>query len=518
MNAQDLSKEFKTTVGNGYGVVDARVKSYFYTGKNSAISIKTKKKSVVVQKFNTSTLKEDKKKEYLDLPKKFHFEKAVHMGANIYYFYSLYNKPSKNFILYQRTIDINTGLMGPEKKLIETSRKVTKSNSLNAVFSTGISRMALANRFSFKLSYDKKKLLVAYQLYPKVRSNKKNKAEYGVFVYDENLKKVNGKEVTMNHVEADMRIYGVAVKSDASVYFFNNVKEKNELLKLDKAGTFSTIKLDIEGKQAIRNLNIVENEKGNLVLLGFYANGIEFKMDWRGAARLSYNTNGISYAEINDKGRVLNKKDVEFPLEVIQQYRSDRQQKKDAKKEGKGKAGIEDLAIRKVSINPDGSIFIAGEQYYTVSSGSGSSSKTEYYYFDIVTATISKEGEIRWMKKLAKRQVGTNRVTGLGVKITETKDHYYFMYLDNIKNAKIGVEDVPKKHAAGMGGFLTAYKVDKKTGEHTKEVFFDSKNINGKKIYQFEVSRIFDAQDGAVVLEIYAKKKQDKLIKMEPVK
>ena len=521
VDAQKLSKEYKTTVGNGYGVVDARYKNYFYTGDNSAIAVKTTKKGVVVQKLNTIKLTETSKKVYLDFPKKFQFEKLIQFDDVIYYFYSIKNKKTKNFSLYQRAIDPKTGKMSASKELITTDRKIISAKSFASLFNAGIARLPgrVANRFLFKKSYDKSKVLISYELYPKVRSNKKNKSEYGVFVYDNKLVKVNGKEVTMPYVEAEMKVYGVSVKSDGSVYFFNKTKEKNELLKLDTKGAFTVIPLDLDGKDAIRNLHIIENEVGNLVLLGYYANGIEFKMDWTGASRLSYNTNGITYAEINDAGKVINKSKVEFPLDVIQQYRSDRQQNKDKKKEDKGKAGIEDLRIRKVTINDDGSIFILGEQMYTITkSSSNGSSTTQYFFFDLLAATISKDGKIIWMKKLAKRQVGSNRITGLGVKMTETADHHYFMFLDNVKNANIGIEDVPKKHAAGAGGYLTAYKVDKKTGEHTKLVFFDSRNINGKKIYQFEVTRIFDAEGQDIVLEIYAKKKQDKLIKMEPVK
>ena len=46
VNGQKLSKDYKTTVSDGYGVVDAKNKSYFYTGNNSAIAVKTTKKGV----------------------------------------------------------------------------------------------------------------------------------------------------------------------------------------------------------------------------------------------------------------------------------------------------------------------------------------------------------------------------------------------------------------------------------------------------------------------------------------
>ena len=62
--------------------------------------------------------------------------------------------------------------------------------------------------------------------------------------------------------------------------------------------------------------------------------------------------------------KILAKNDIEFPLELINKYESGRQQNKNEKREEVGNAGIRDVVLRQFTVNPDGSIFILGEQYY----------------------------------------------------------------------------------------------------------------------------------------------------------
>jgi hypothetical protein len=82
----------------------------------------------------------------------------------------------------------------------------------------------------------------------------------------------------------------------------------------------------------------------------------------------------------------------------------------------------------------------------------------------------------------------------------------------------LGVNEVPAPHKDGLGGILTAYKVNDESGEVSKDMIFDVKDVQGVKIYQFEVDRIFNYGNGKLLLEIYLKNKKDGLIKMGLIK
>jgi len=98
------------------------------------------------------------------------------------------------------------------------------------------------------------------------------------------------------------------------------------------------------------------------------------------------------------------------------------------------------------------------------------------------------------------------------------KDASYILFLDNVKNADLGIDEVPERHKDGRGGFLTAYKLDDATGAIEKHSIFDITDIQGTEAFQFKTSRIFEAADKVFILEVYIKGKQDTMIKMQLAK
>lgn len=104
---------------------------------------------------------------------------------------------------------------------------------------------------------------------------------------------------------------------------------------------------------------------------------------------------------------------------------------------------------------------------------------------------------------------------GNGIRFIKGKDVNYVMYLDNIKNADMSMDEAPEKHQDGKGGFLTSYKIDEATGKVIKVSILDIKDVNGIEAFQFKTPRIFDANSKTFMLEIYMKGKQDTMVKME---
>jgi hypothetical protein len=89
--------------------------------------------------------------------------------------------------------------------------------------------------------------------------------------------------------------------------------------------------------------------------------------------------------------------------------------------------------VRDVSVERDGSIFISCEEYhyeqhaYTDSRGYTSYSTT-YYYEDILGSKIDATGKFEWLRKIPKRQKGTNGRGTMSFKlITDASGYYFFI-------------------------------------------------------------------------------------------
>jgi hypothetical protein len=204
-------------------------------------------------------------------------------------------------------------------------------------------------------------------------------------------------------------------------------------------------------------------------------------------------------------------------LEVIQQYESKRTAKKAEKREEKGKAGIADLKMSQFFTQEDGSSIYLAEQWYTVTVRTQNGTRTTWYYKHMIAIKLDEKGKVAWMKKLPKSQYGSRGQGQMSYKYIPGDGSHYFLYVDNPKNMDIAMDEVPAKHADGKGGFLTVYKVDDETGKYEKSTILDMVKVDGDKMraYQFNVKRIFEAEDKVFLLEIYIKGKEDALIKIE---
>jgi hypothetical protein len=153
-----------------------------------------------------------------------------------------------------------------------------------------------------------------------------------------------------------------------------------------------------------------------------------------------------------------------------------------------------------------------------------------YYYQEMFMCKISSIGSMVWMEKLPKNQyrksISSGEVLGgskhlnrrsnydLSYKYMEKSGSHYLLYLDNVKNMNLALNEYPARHMSGKGGYLTAYKIDDSSGAVSKLSLFDMKNVNGIPVYQFSTDRIIQASDEEVLLELYKKKKEDIMIRI----
>jgi hypothetical protein len=322
----------------------------------------------------------------------------------------------------------------------------------------------------------------------------------------------------MPYTEKEINNLAYMVKSNgtACMLIYKNETKAFELITVNN-GKLKTNNLNVKKGLIFAKFDLREDVNGNIAAAGFYANGIDFKWSWGGGGSTSFNCNGLYYFTATDEGEILKAYDYEFPLEFIQQYLSKRQRAKAEKRENKGKAGMEDVKMSQFFTQEDGSSIFIAEQWYMRKEMVGTSTQNVWHYRHMIVMKVDADGQLVWLKKLPKNQAGLAGQGQMSFKYVPGDKCHYLLYVGNPKNADIQRDEVPAAHKDGMGGFLTAYKVDDKTGKTEKHTILDMVKVDGNKMraYQFNVKRIYEADDKVFMLEIYIKGKKDAMVKME---
>lgn len=514
----EFSKNFKIHTGEPYKVIDAKNKTYFTNSVGDVISVKTRKEEVFIQKFDNESQNEISRKEYKDFPKYTKVQKVVKFGDRLFYFYAVYNKKEKNESVYVREVDMDKAVFEKAEFLFKTSGVALPQSTSEEVNFFGFSAGA---KFEFYTSFNNSKIMIQYRVKPLSKRDKINHDILGFYIFDsEDMTKKWGKEIKMPYTEKVMNniTYTVSNEGNAFMIAYLNETKTYELLSINSStSSVETHKIKLSDARFFKKLTILENVDGNFNCLGYYANGIEYKYNPWGNSSFVMNVNGFSYFTISNDGNVISENKVEFPVEMINQFEKARKQRKNTKREAKGKLGIQDLVLREVKEMKDGSRIIIGEQYFLENNYNYMTKKNEiyFYYEDVVITKLSEGGDVIWMKKLPKSQVGKLGRGGMSIKYVKSGGSHYILFLDNEKNLTLGLNDAPKKHSDGKGGFLTAYKIDDKSGEVEKLSILDTRDLNGYNAYQFKTSRLLMGNENQLFLEVYIKGKKDVLVKIE---
>jgi len=515
----ETSNDFTYKVGKPYKVIDASSKNYFSEGKE-IMSVKIIGKKVVIQKFNSETLEQISFKEYKNMPSGYVLEHLSNFNDKYYLFYSLWDKPNGNEQLFYKEIDFKKGeFVGNDKLIIKVNKKITGMPfGYISFWSVGV-----VDKFNFQYSNGDSKMVIQYRVKPEKRNDAKSYDIIGMHVFDENMQPEWNKEVKMPYTEKKMNNLDYSVDSEGNAYILAMVYNDNttdskkrrkddpnyhiELLKF-KAKTAELIKIPISLKDKfINGIWIYEKSDDYMLCAGLYNNGED-----RGDA------DGIMLFKIDKEGKTYDVASYEIPLEIINQNISERAQNKNKKKDKKGEAEFQNIDLRDLIVKEDGSIILIGEQYYikqhTTKSGNSYRTYYTYHYEDILITKINPDGKLGWMKKLAKKQMGSNGRGGMSYEHIATNNNHYLLFLDNVKNMDLELNKRPAVHSDGKGGYLTAYKVNDEDGRVEKISILDTRNVDGMGIKQFLTSRIVPVNKSNFAFEVYKGKKEDILIKV----
>lgn len=523
-----ISKDFEVSMGEPYKVTDAKVKEYFSDENGHIVSVKSAGDRVTVQLYDANDMKQLNTKTYEDFPKNNEVQGTIKAGNRLFYIFSAWNKKAKKTDVYARQIDMTTGLFDDYRLLFSSSREVGISGRHELAGTSIFGGAPIC--FLLNKSFNEEKLMITYRLEPEKKSDAKNYDVLGFYVFNvSNLEQQWGGEVKMPYTEKQMNNISYGVTNDGKVYMLAYLNEPNklELFEISSNLEVKTNPLNIDSKFYFRDLKLRETSDGNLMFVGLYSqdpipyfmsiNANPFTVNEQPIGT-AIKANGVIAFKLDRNGKILESHDFEFPVALINQYESERNKKRNNKKELKGKLGMDHFNMVSLSLDIQGGTTVIGEQQFSITSGSGSSRRTNYYYSDLIALKFDKKGQLLWMKKLPKNQMGNTPKGGMSVCHLQGKASHYILFLDNVKNANLPLSKVPATHVDGQGGFLTAYKIDDATGEVEKHVLFDTKSVKGTEVFQFFTSRIFKAKEGTFFTEVYLKGKEDGMIRMELLK
>ncbi|MEO7265811.1 MAG: hypothetical protein ABIW38_12915 [Ferruginibacter sp.] len=477
------SKKFSFKLGAEYDVPKRSTDMGFYGTQSAGIvNLFLKKDKLTIFAFDPKSLSQTSEKEIeLEVTRNYNNEGVVNMGNNFYWLHSDWSKSDKEESLYYDKLDVKTGKISePNKKMLSTTKIAGEYSGSSFGWGIGSGGKTVGK---YDLNYDANNthLLVSYRLYPEERNDKKNYDKIGLYVYDEKMAKVWNNEFTMPYTEQIMDNMDFTIDANGNAYMLAKVYDDEKRREKDKETGkpgyhFDVFKFTADKKMKqyvisvddyfIREASLIENSAHDIVVSCTYSK----KSKGTG-------TDGIFLAMLDQNGKVIKYKKgyYEFPLAELEKFEKARTKRR---MERKDDYEAPNLKVRSITVEKDGSVFLALEEYRLVITTSYNGKYTtttyNYYYEDILGAKIDGQGNFLWLRKIPKNQRGTNANQTLGYKLVSDETGYYFLYLDNKKNMDLGEDEPPKYHVNGYGGQVVVAKIDN-AGIVTKELLFDTR-------------------------------------------
>jgi hypothetical protein len=510
-------------ISTPYKVIDAKEKNYLRIG-NTILTVKIAGKNIHMQKLDAASLQFIKVNTFKDMPDGFVIEELTIFNRRIYLFYSLWDRANQTEQLFVREIDIETASFKGEGKLL-----FSEMGKISGAFtSSGFYNFSVTDKFDFFTSNDSSKMIIQYRMRPEEKRDAINHDLIGMRVYGRNMEVVWGDIIQMPYTEKEMENLDYSVDSDGNAYVLSTVYEDTDIKRRKEEGANYRVEL-LRIKAFTKNIDKtvvrLDNKFINTIWLYEGPNNIMYCAGFYNNGRNLNNANGIFMFKVGQQGGIYDIKEFEIPVDVLNQYVSARTQKRNDKKDEKDKAEFENLELKEFIIEADGSILLIGEQHYitqhTTYTSNGSRTTYVYHFNDILVTKIDPSGRLAWMKKLPKRQSASSSAYmprykgGMSYTLVRGIDGYNILFLDNIKNLDLGINEVPAGHTNNMGGYLISYNINKASGQMIKVPVFDLRNVQEIALYQFSVDRILPLGPDQFVVEAYKKAKQDILIKVK---
>ncbi|MDX2359505.1 MAG: hypothetical protein QNK23_01775 [Crocinitomicaceae bacterium] len=489
------SNELPKTKSDPYRTFDARVEEFFVCDDGSLVSLKIEGlrfKEVVFQKFSGDRLNEEFRKSVKVEQKECSFEFIREINNEYYLFYSSYHKKSKTEQLYVRLIDVENGdFSGPTKLIAKTEGKLKDLGKFSIVFSN--------NKSFFAIRY----------MYASVhRDNTRNIEREGLFIFDNAFNELLRSDFTMPYKEGFMENLNFTVGSDGIGYFLikkyqwerglgkkeDSHNQSLAILKTNQNGSFEEISFDLEGGYVAEGGFISEIANKTIICTGYFRkpNSIE--------------TLGLFIAKPHEDSELVEVELHKFHYRLAGPDDGNQGQTKGNRRaeDQEERTGVENLKVRELTRLPDGSLILSGEVQYTISyyksvlttNGQRRQLVRTHHIDDIVLVKINAEGEQEWSRKIKKKSSFES-----------------FRLITSEKYTDVLFRKVysPARDCGGMQ--LLTYRFNNETGEQRIIPLFCLEEIDGIRVYQSSLKKVVRMAENTFALELYIKKKKDRMFK-----
>ncbi len=393
------------------------------------------------------------------------------LNGEIYVFSSRADKKTKKNKLYVQKVD-------------KSSLQFTGTLQPLTVIDFSGEKKRNAGFFGYEISPDSSKYLIYYEK----PYQKGTKAKYGLQVYDNQIKEIWNKTVTLPYIDQLFEIEQFEIDNRGNVHL-NGVVFKDRRLEKRQGSpnyeyhvlsytkdsdSFEEYVIKYEGK-FLTDMRILVSDNDDLYCGGFYSSMGTLSIE------------GSFFLVVDSKTKETKSSSFyKFGIDFITQNMSDREEAKAKKKASKGKKvelykyRLDDMILRS-----DGGVLLIGEQFYdyittstTYINGSASTTVTHHYVRnDIIVINISPDGKIDWTKKIGKRQHTTDDGgSWSSYALHVYGDKLYFVFNDNPKNLTYTGDGKMAYFNKGKSSIVALVELDM-NGNQKMEALFTARDV-----------------------------------------
>lgn len=269
--------------------------------------------------------------------------------------------------------------------------------------------------FSWSRSKDKSKLLLLFSSF----SDRLDRQNYSLFVFDQELASLWQKENCLPYPLKRFSIVQYHLDNEGNVYLLNTLfgkggKDRSDyqyhLLAYKNAGNeLHQYGIELPGRM-LTEIKVTTDDELNLIGGGFYANAAGEAV--KGA---------YSFQIDGKKNEVISTSNEDFDAGMVppsfeSQSLAGLEQFSGIPSGGAHQLRRSGFELKDIILRKDGSALLLGEKYLVTTSTlldkgiSGTKTETSYFYRyqDVLLVSISREGEIEWVKKVGKQQYSQN--------------------------------------------------------------------------------------------------------------
>ncbi|MBK6628618.1 MAG: hypothetical protein IPJ87_05275 [Flavobacteriales bacterium] len=508
-----LSSAYLVEPGSPYPVFDGE-KRYFAFG-DALIAVKNRGALWYLQRFDVNGLQETASREYDDMPKDMTFEGVRRMGDHLFLFYSTWVKDRELEQLHVREIDVATAtFVDRGRMVVEVKGKL----SGDLVQKAGIYRYAVQNKYAFTPSLDRKYLGISWSMKLDKKEAEPAKTalqSWPMVVFDQTMTEVWKGEVTMPWPDENVSVIDDMVDAQGRLHVLASVFNTENGRQIADTGrflfTYDHLTNDwsrVPAPYDVRSqgTNLIEGGDGLFRVVGYY--GTEGDPSVK----------GIFVGIIRPGEGLVDLKEHAIPDEILSMYSTPKELRKQTRKEENGEeVGLNDVELVGSYHDDDGSMLLIGEERYTTTQcftdSKGRTRCTDRYHADdLVLSRLDPNGELRWTRRLAKREISGAPIGG-AYEVLVTDGSIHVLHYGFGDNLDIRPEEPPTMKG---GRFLVVDRIDNASGEVVREAVLNPANVSGMKLGQFHMDRVVRTKRDQAVFEAYIGGKKDVLFRIAP--